>query len=82
MVKTLLFGDQNVSVPGFGAMGLNCGMGSDLNLEHSEPVLLKAVELGCTFWDTAVSCPVQVRPKHLSPIIWGANLGWLQEWRK
>ncbi len=56
MAKTLPLGDRKVSVPGFGAMGLNSAMGTDLNLEESEPVLLKAVELGCTFWDTAVSC--------------------------
>lgn len=55
MVKTLPFGDQQIAVPGFGAMGLNTSMGTDLNLEQSEPVLSKAVELGCTFWDTAVS---------------------------
>lgn len=55
MAKTLPFGDQQVPVPGFGAMGLNSAMGTDLNLEQSEPVLLKAIELGCTFWDTAVS---------------------------
>jgi aryl-alcohol dehydrogenase-like predicted oxidoreductase len=82
MVKTLLLGDQKVSVPGFGAMGLNSAMGTDLNLEQSEPVLLKAVELGCTFWDTAVSCPFQVQERHLSPIALTANLGRLQEWRK
>ena len=55
MVKTLPFGDLQVPVPGFGAMGLNSSMGTDFNLEQSEPVLLKAIELGCTFWDTAVS---------------------------
>ncbi|KAK9656828.1 hypothetical protein HCH54_001489 [Aspergillus fumigatus] len=55
MAKTLPFGDQQVPVPGFGAMGLNPAMGTDLNLEQSEPVLLKAIELGCTFWDTAVA---------------------------
>lgn len=55
MTKTLPLGGQQVPVPGFGAMGLNSAMGSDLNLEQSEPVLLKAIELGCTFWDTAVS---------------------------
>ncbi|BCS28082.1 uncharacterized protein APUU_61130A [Aspergillus puulaauensis] len=55
MVKTLPFGDLQVPVPGFGAMGLNSAMGTDLNLEQSEPVLLKAIELGCTFWDTAVA---------------------------
>ncbi|QKX53203.1 uncharacterized protein TRUGW13939_00279 [Talaromyces rugulosus] len=55
MVKTLPLGDQQVPVPGFGAMGLNSAMGTDLNLEQSEPVLLKAIELGCTFWDTAVA---------------------------
>ncbi|KAJ9481727.1 hypothetical protein VN97_g11740 [Penicillium thymicola] len=55
MTKTLSLGRQQVPVPGFGAMGLNSAMGTDLNLEQSEPVLLKAVELGCTFWDTAVA---------------------------
>ena len=55
MVKTLPFGQQEVPVPGYGAMGLNSAMGSDLNYEQAEPVLLRAVELGCTFWDTAVS---------------------------
>jgi hypothetical protein len=55
MVKTLPFGDLQVPVPGFGAMGLSFGLGSNLTLEEAEPVLLKAVELGCTFWDTAVS---------------------------
>lgn len=54
MVYTLPFGDKQIPVPGFGAMGLNSAMGSDLDLEQAEPVLMKAVELGCTFWDTAV----------------------------
>lgn len=55
MVKTLPFGDIQVPAPGFGAMGLSFGLGSNLSLEEAEPVLLKAIELGCTFWDTAVS---------------------------
>ena len=55
MVKTLPFGDLQVPSPGFGAMGLSFGLGSNLSLEEAEPVLLKAIELGCTFWDTAVS---------------------------
>ena len=55
MVKTLPFADLSVQTPGFGAMGLSFGLGSDLSLEEAEPVLLKAIELGCTFWDTAVS---------------------------
>ncbi|KAJ5342506.1 hypothetical protein N7541_011630 [Penicillium brevicompactum] len=55
MVKTLFLGGQEVSVPGFGAMGLNSAMGTDFNFEQSEPVLSKALELGCTFWDTAVA---------------------------
>lgn len=54
MVNTLNFGDLQVPVPGFGAMGLSFALGSDLSLEEAEPVLLKAIELGCTFWDTAV----------------------------
>ncbi|KAF6812112.1 putative aldo/keto reductase [Colletotrichum musicola] len=53
MVKTLPFGDVQVPTPGFGAMGLSFGLGSNLSLEEAEPVLLKAIELGCTFWDTA-----------------------------
>lgn len=55
MAKTLPFGDVQVAWPGFGAMGLSFGLGSNLTLEEAEPVLLKALELGCTFWDTAVS---------------------------
>lgn len=55
MVKTIPFGDIQVPTPGFGAMGLSFGLGSKLSLEEAEPVLLKAIELGCTFWDTAVS---------------------------
>jgi aryl-alcohol dehydrogenase-like predicted oxidoreductase len=55
MVKTLPFGDIQVSSPGFGAMGLSFGLGTNLTFEQAEPVLLKAIELGCTFWDTAVS---------------------------
>jgi predicted aldo/keto reductase-like oxidoreductase len=55
MVKTASFGSIQVPTPGFGAMGLSFGLGSNLSLEEAEPVLLKAIELGCTFWDTAVS---------------------------
>jgi hypothetical protein len=55
MVKTMTFGDIQVPSPGFGAMGLSFGLGNNLTLEQAEPVLLKALELGCTFWDTAVS---------------------------
>lgn len=54
MVKTLHFSDIKVPTPGFGAMGISFGLGSNLTLEQAEPVLLKAIELGCTFWDTAV----------------------------
>ncbi|GLB02474.1 hypothetical protein AtubIFM57258_003825 [Aspergillus tubingensis] len=55
MVATLPFGDLQVPVPGYGAMGLNSSLGTDFNYEQSEPILLKAIELGCTFWDTAVA---------------------------
>lgn len=54
MVKTLPFRDLQVPSPGFGAMGISFGLGNKLSLEEAEPVLLKALELGCTFWDTAV----------------------------
>lgn len=55
MVQTLPFADINVPTPGFGAMGLSFGLGTNLSYDEAEPVLLKAIELGCTFWDTAVS---------------------------
>lgn len=54
MVKSLPFGDNQVPIPGFGAMGLNAMMGTNLSYEEAEPVLEKAIELGSTFWDTAV----------------------------
>lgn len=54
MVATLPFADITVNSPGFGAMGISDFMGTNLSLEQAEPVLLKAIELGCTFWDTAV----------------------------
>jgi aryl-alcohol dehydrogenase-like predicted oxidoreductase len=55
MVKTLPFGSSGIEVnsPGFGAMGISFGTGYKLSFEEAEPVLLKAIELGCTFWDTA-----------------------------
>ncbi|CBF82756.1 hypothetical protein AN3414.2 [Aspergillus nidulans FGSC A4] len=62
MVKTLPFADIHVPSPGFGAMGLSFGLGSNLSLEEAEPVLLKAIELGCTFWDTALT-PTPVASK-------------------
>lgn len=57
MVKTIPFADIHVQSPGFGAMGISHGLGTNLTLEEAEPVLLKAIELGCTFWDTAVCSP-------------------------
>ncbi|XWW94361.1 hypothetical protein V2A60_002304 [Cordyceps javanica] len=54
MAANLQIGDTKVVAPGFGAMGLNFGLGSSFDLDQAEPTLLKAVELGCTFWDTAV----------------------------
>ncbi|TFK55954.1 Aldo/keto reductase [Heliocybe sulcata] len=69
MVKTLPFADIKVPVPGFGAMGLSFGFGSNLSLEEAEPVLLKAIELGCTFWDTAVVYGAGVNEKLLGDFI-------------
>lgn len=54
MTKTLRFQDVRIPVPGFGAMGISFALGKNLSYEEAEPVLLKALELGCTFWDTAV----------------------------
>ncbi|KAF7919351.1 uncharacterized protein EAE97_011683 [Botrytis byssoidea] len=69
MVKTIPFGDIKVANPGFGAMGLSFGLGSNLSLEEAEPVLLKAIELGCTFWDTAVVYAAGVNEKLLGDFI-------------
>ncbi|CAG8130136.1 unnamed protein product [Penicillium salamii] len=69
MVKTLPFGDQQVPVPGFGAMGLNSSMGTNFDLDQSEPVLLKATELGCVFWDTAVAYKAGENEKLLGEFI-------------
>ncbi|KAJ5969645.1 hypothetical protein N7501_005893 [Penicillium viridicatum] len=69
MGKTLPFGDIQIPTPGFGAMGLSFGLGSNLSLEQAEPVLLKAIELGCTFWDTAVVYQAGVNEKLLGDFI-------------
>ncbi|AEO63774.1 uncharacterized protein THITE_2037096 [Thermothielavioides terrestris NRRL 8126] len=69
MIKTLPFGDIEVPVPGFGAMGFNHGLGQNFTLEQAEPVLLKALELGCTFWDTAVIYGLGVNEKILGDFI-------------
>jgi len=62
MVKTLRFADVEVPVPGFGAMGISFALGKNLTYEQAEPVLLRALELGCTFWDTAVRVGDQPTP--------------------
>ncbi|OBT67831.1 hypothetical protein VE03_02565 [Pseudogymnoascus sp. 23342-1-I1] len=69
MAKSLPFGDTQVPIPGFGAMGLNSAMGSNLDFEQAEPVLQKAIELGCTFWDTAVAYRNGVNEKLLGDFI-------------
>ncbi|CAG9978520.1 unnamed protein product [Clonostachys byssicola] len=74
MVQTIPFGSIQVPVPGYGAMGLSHGLGSNLSLEEAEPVLLKAIELGCTFWDTAVVYRQGVNEKLLGDFIRKHNL--------
>ncbi|KAL4869608.1 hypothetical protein BDV12DRAFT_208406 [Aspergillus spectabilis] len=74
MVKTLPFADIHVPSPGFGAMGLSFGLGSNLTLEQAEPVLLKAIELGCTFWDTAAVYQAGVNEKLLGDFVRKHNL--------
>lgn len=63
------FSDITVPTPGFGAMGISFGLGNNLSLEQAEPVLLKAIELGCTFWDTAVVYQAGVNEKLLGDFI-------------
>ncbi|KAH7374480.1 NADP-dependent oxidoreductase domain-containing protein [Plectosphaerella cucumerina] len=69
MVATVPFADITVNSPGFGAMGISAFMGTNLSLEQAEPVLLKAIELGCTFWDTAVVYQAGVNEKLLGDFI-------------
>ncbi|KAJ4007551.1 hypothetical protein NW752_010214 [Fusarium irregulare] len=69
MVKNLPFADTVVPSPGFGAMGISFGLGNNLSLEEAEPVLLKAIELGCTFWDTAVVYQAGVNERLLGDFI-------------
>jgi hypothetical protein len=69
MVHTLPFQSIQVPTPGFGAMGLSHGLGSNLSLEQASPVLLKALELGCTFWDTAVIYNAGINEKLLGDFI-------------
>ncbi|KAJ0165646.1 Aldo-keto reductase yakc [NADP(+)] [Colletotrichum tanaceti] len=69
MVKTLPFAGIRVPVPGFGAMGITSFMSTRMSAEQAEPVLLKAVELGCTFWDTAVAYDAGLNEKILGDFI-------------
>lgn len=70
MVKTMRFADGvEVPLPGFGAMGISFALGNNLSFDEAEPVLLKALELGCTFWDTAVSYGPGVNEKILGDFI-------------
>ncbi|KAH7325546.1 aldo/keto reductase [Stachybotrys elegans] len=70
MVKTITFiHGVEVPVPGFGAMGISSSLGQNLSYDEAEPVLLKALELGCTFWDTAVSYRAGVNEKLLGDFI-------------
>ncbi|KAK2607890.1 hypothetical protein N8I77_006533 [Diaporthe amygdali] len=69
MAKIMQFADIQVPTPGFGAMGISHGLGNNLTLEQAEPVLLKAIELGCTFWDTAVIYQNGVNEKLLGDFI-------------
>ncbi|KAH6642074.1 NADP-dependent oxidoreductase domain-containing protein [Boeremia exigua] len=69
MVKTFQFQDRTVNYPGFGAMGLSFGLGTNLTPEQAEPILLRAIELGCTFWDTAVVYAAGINEKLLGDFI-------------
>jgi aryl-alcohol dehydrogenase-like predicted oxidoreductase len=57
MVQTLPFGSSGIEVnsSGFGAMGLSFNLGTNFTFGQAKIVLLDVTELGCTFWDTAVS---------------------------
>ncbi|KAF2759453.1 Aldo/keto reductase [Pseudovirgaria hyperparasitica] len=69
MVKSIPFRGITVPSPGFGAMGISMGCGTNLSPKQAEPVLLKAIELGCTFWDTAVVYRAGMNEKLLGDFI-------------
>merc|ERR1712093_36495 len=50
---TKKIGDLKVPAPGFGAMGIYAFYGERKSKEESKQVLRDAIQLGCTFWDTA-----------------------------
>ncbi|KAI9010518.1 NADP-dependent oxidoreductase domain-containing protein [Hyaloraphidium curvatum] len=52
MVRMLPFADISVPAPGFGGMSLSSVWGKAEDAE-SLALLMRAVEIGCTFWDTA-----------------------------
>ncbi|KAK8854971.1 hypothetical protein IAR55_003711 [Kwoniella newhampshirensis] len=54
MVHQLKFQDTTVAVPGYGCMGLSHTYGA-ANDDESKKTLKAAVDLGCTFWDSAVA---------------------------
>lgn len=83
MVKSLRFADGvEVPVPGFGAMGISFALGNNLSYEEAEPVLLKALELSCTFWDTAVGLIPNKCPEPPSSLTSTFDLGLLRRRRK
>ncbi|WRT70566.1 uncharacterized protein IL334_007564 [Kwoniella shivajii] len=53
MVQQLTFQDINIPVPGFGCMGFSQSYGP-ANDDESKRTLQTALDLGCTFWDSAV----------------------------
>ncbi|GAA5981557.1 hypothetical protein JCM11641_004096 [Rhodosporidiobolus odoratus] len=58
-----------VPIPGYGAMGLSQGYGK-ANDEDSKKVLRKAIEIGCTFWNTAtIYGPNQHNEKLLGEVL-------------
>ncbi|GAA5821046.1 hypothetical protein JCM11251_001935 [Rhodosporidiobolus azoricus] len=58
-----------VPVPGFGGMGMSQSYG-ETNDEESKKVLRKAVEIGCTFWNTAtIYGPEQHNEKLLGSVL-------------
>ncbi|KAL1412390.1 hypothetical protein Q8F55_000135 [Vanrija albida] len=53
MVKTAKFANLEIPVPGFGAMGMSTAFGPSDD-DESLKTLKHALDIGCTFWDSAV----------------------------
>merc|ERR1712072_948227 len=68
-IKMIKLADRQVPAVGSGAMGMSFGLSTNVNYEQAEPVLKRALDLGCVFWDTAVVYAAGINEKLLGDFI-------------